>query len=210
LRKQQLHELDKSLKEDGKIATAFPAWAIALRTQVEKKLAAIRAAVPTGADGPKDLPDATHLAWLGEDVRLRLFVSQPAANAPDKLVWNSGLMSPALSEDQQKDTDALVRSVREQTALLRGLKIELVDKADTPALTNILMPAIPATISAPGMNLNGTSITGATNDFGDFFTDPDRKHFNSWLFFYFSLLGVFGWVLGGILILAISGLTQNP
>jgi hypothetical protein len=47
-------------------------------------------------------------------------------------------------------------------------------------------------------------------EFTVFFDDPDRKHLNGWLFFYFSFLAVFGWVLGGFLVLAVSGLTQTP
>jgi uncharacterized protein YjbI with pentapeptide repeats len=47
-------------------------------------------------------------------------------------------------------------------------------------------------------------------EFTDFFNDPDRTRLNAWQFFAFSLLGVIGWVLAGILIAAMTSLTQNP
>jgi hypothetical protein len=47
-------------------------------------------------------------------------------------------------------------------------------------------------------------------EFTDFFHDPDRTRLNEWQFYTFSALGVIGWVLVGILIAAMSGLTQKP
>jgi hypothetical protein len=47
-------------------------------------------------------------------------------------------------------------------------------------------------------------------EFTDFFDDPERTRLSGWQTFAFSVLGVVGWVLGGILIAAVSGLTQNP
>jgi hypothetical protein len=46
-------------------------------------------------------------------------------------------------------------------------------------------------------------------EFTDFFNDPDRTRLNAWQFFAFSVLGVIGWVLAGILVAAMSSLTQN-
>ncbi len=45
-------------------------------------------------------------------------------------------------------------------------------------------------------------------EFTSFFDDPDRTRLNGWQTFFFSALGVVGWVLGAILIAAVSGLTQ--
>ena len=47
-------------------------------------------------------------------------------------------------------------------------------------------------------------------EFTDFFDDPGRTRLNGWQAVAFSVLGAVGWVLGGILIAAVSGLTQNP
>jgi hypothetical protein len=47
-------------------------------------------------------------------------------------------------------------------------------------------------------------------EFTDFFNDPHRARLTSWQSFVFSLIGIVGWVLGAILIGAISGLTQKP
>ena len=47
-------------------------------------------------------------------------------------------------------------------------------------------------------------------EFTDFFDDPERTRLNGWQAVAFSVLGAVGWVLGGILIAAVSGLTQNP
>ena len=43
----------------------------------------------------------------------------------------------------------------------------------------------------------------------DFFNDPERKNLKGWQVFVFSALGVVGLALGAILLIAISGLTQN-
>jgi hypothetical protein len=47
-------------------------------------------------------------------------------------------------------------------------------------------------------------------EFTDFFNDPGRTRLTSWQSFVFSLIGIVGWVLGAILIAAISGLMQKP
>jgi uncharacterized protein YjbI with pentapeptide repeats len=47
-------------------------------------------------------------------------------------------------------------------------------------------------------------------EFTDFFNDPHRARLTSWQSFVFSVIGIAGWVLGAILIAAISGLTQKP
>jgi hypothetical protein len=44
----------------------------------------------------------------------------------------------------------------------------------------------------------------------DFFNDPERKRFKGWQVFVFSALGVVGLALGAVLLVAVSGLTQNP
>jgi hypothetical protein len=44
----------------------------------------------------------------------------------------------------------------------------------------------------------------------DFFNDPERKRFTGWQVFVFSALGVVGRALGAVLLVAVSGLTQNP
>jgi len=43
----------------------------------------------------------------------------------------------------------------------------------------------------------------------DFFNDPERKCLKGWQVFVFSALGVVGLALGAILLIAVSGLTQN-
>jgi len=44
----------------------------------------------------------------------------------------------------------------------------------------------------------------------EFFNDPARTRFKGWQIFVFSAFGVVGWVLGGMLVVAVSGLTQSP
>jgi hypothetical protein len=46
-------------------------------------------------------------------------------------------------------------------------------------------------------------------EFTDFFNDPERKRLTGWQSFFFSTLSIIGWVLGLILIAAVSGLTQS-
>jgi hypothetical protein len=46
-------------------------------------------------------------------------------------------------------------------------------------------------------------------EFTDFFNDPERKRLTSWQGFIFSVIGIVGWVLGLILLAAVSGLTQS-
>jgi hypothetical protein len=46
-------------------------------------------------------------------------------------------------------------------------------------------------------------------DFKDFFNDHTRATFTGWQSFVFSAMGIVGWVLGAILITAVSGLTQS-
>jgi hypothetical protein len=47
-------------------------------------------------------------------------------------------------------------------------------------------------------------------EFSDFFDDPDRKRLTGRQSFVFSVIAMLGWVLGAILIAAMSGLTQKP
>jgi hypothetical protein len=46
-------------------------------------------------------------------------------------------------------------------------------------------------------------------DFKGFFKDPNRATLTGWQSFVFSAMGIVGWVLGAILIAAVSGLTQS-
>jgi hypothetical protein len=46
-------------------------------------------------------------------------------------------------------------------------------------------------------------------EFKDFFDDPQRIHLNNWQAMVFSALEVMGWLLGGVLLLAVSGLVQG-
>jgi hypothetical protein len=47
------------------------------------------------------------------------------------------------------------------------------------------------------------------HEFKGIFDDPDKAGFKLWQKNAFSILSLLGWVLGGVLILAVSGLTQN-
>jgi hypothetical protein len=46
-------------------------------------------------------------------------------------------------------------------------------------------------------------------EFTDFFNDPKRRRLKGWQATLFSALGVVGWVLGAVLVVAVSGLTQS-
>ena len=46
-------------------------------------------------------------------------------------------------------------------------------------------------------------------EFTEFFNDPKRKRLTGWQSFFFSAMGIIGWVLGLILVAAVSGLTQS-
>jgi hypothetical protein len=46
-------------------------------------------------------------------------------------------------------------------------------------------------------------------EFTDFFNDPERKNLKFWPSMLFSALGIIGWILGGVLLVAVSGLTQS-
>ena len=47
-------------------------------------------------------------------------------------------------------------------------------------------------------------------EFTEFFNDPNRTRLTGWQSFVFSIIAIAGWVLGAILIVAVSGLTQKP
>jgi len=47
-------------------------------------------------------------------------------------------------------------------------------------------------------------------EFSDFFNDPKRERLTGLQSFVFSAIGIVGWVLGAILVAAVSGLTQKP
>src|SRR4029077_20471166 len=151
--------LDKESK-----GTAVPAWVIKLTKEIEKRLDLIRATTPAGKTPPADLPDKIHVDPWGNDFYLRLIVEEKAADAPDKTAWNSARMTPALREDQLDDVDALVKIVRQQTALLRTRPVS-TEKEDDKALTKLLMPEIPSEISSSDLNANGATVTGGENTF---------------------------------------------
>jgi len=46
-------------------------------------------------------------------------------------------------------------------------------------------------------------------EFTEFFNDPKRERLTGWQSFIFSVIGILGFVLGAILIAAVSGLTQS-
>ena len=52
--------------------------------------------------------------------------------------------------------------------------------------------------------------TKINKEFTEFFNDPTRTNLTNWQTALFSALGPVGWVLGVILIAAVSGLTQSP
>jgi hypothetical protein len=47
-------------------------------------------------------------------------------------------------------------------------------------------------------------------EFSDFFNDPERKRLTGFQSAVFSIIGIIGFVLGAVLVAAVSGLTQNP
>jgi hypothetical protein len=47
-------------------------------------------------------------------------------------------------------------------------------------------------------------------EFTEFFHDPKRTRLTDWQVFVFSAIGIAGWLLGAILVAAVSGLTQKP
>jgi len=46
-------------------------------------------------------------------------------------------------------------------------------------------------------------------EFTDFFNDPTRQRLTFWPTIVFSALGIIGWILGAVLIVALSSLTQS-
>src|ERR1700752_4904177 len=47
-------------------------------------------------------------------------------------------------------------------------------------------------------------------EFSDFFNDPERKRLTGFQSAVFSIIGIIGFVLGAVLVAAVSGLTQDP
>jgi hypothetical protein len=47
-------------------------------------------------------------------------------------------------------------------------------------------------------------------EFTDFFNDPKRERLTGWQSGIFSVIAIIGFVLGAVLVAAVSGLTQNP
>lgn len=162
-RKERLKDLDASLAKTSTGET-FPAWAIKLKQEVDKKLGEARAAAPPGKP-PQDLPDRVHLTQIGNLLYLQLFLERRAENDPSKPIWQTAVVTPWLEERHADDIDALVKAIREQTALMRDFKVKLVEKSDEPERTNVLMQPIPADINSKNMNADGTTVTGATNNF---------------------------------------------
>ena len=60
-----------------------------------------------------------------------------------------------------------------------------------------------------GASLNRLLPIIELHEFKGIFEDPDKAGFKLWQRNAFSILSLVGWILGGVLILAISGLTQN-
>ncbi|MGC2221950.1 MAG: hypothetical protein WA624_06065 [Methylocella sp.] len=52
-------------------------------------------------------------------------------------------------------------------------------------------------------------VIAINKEFTDFFDDPQRNYFTGWQSFIFSAMGIVGWVLGLILLAAVTGLTQS-
>jgi hypothetical protein len=46
-------------------------------------------------------------------------------------------------------------------------------------------------------------------EFGEFFYDPQRERLQGWQLAFFSAYALWGWVLGLLLVAAMSGLTQG-
>ena len=46
-------------------------------------------------------------------------------------------------------------------------------------------------------------------EFTEFFNDPERERLTGWQSFIFAAMGMVGFVLGAILLAAVSGLTQS-
>ena len=46
-------------------------------------------------------------------------------------------------------------------------------------------------------------------EFTEFFNDPKRERLSGWQSFIFSAMGIVGFVIGAILLAAVSGLTQS-
>src|SRR3984893_15090439 len=46
-------------------------------------------------------------------------------------------------------------------------------------------------------------------EFTDFFNDPERKRLTDWQSFIFNVMGIMGFVLGGVLVAAVAGLTHK-
>jgi hypothetical protein len=61
-----------------------------------------------------------------------------------------------------------------------------------------------------GASLNRLLPIIELKEFKGFFEDPDKAGLELWQRIAFSMLGLAGWILGGVLILAVSGLTQSP
>jgi hypothetical protein len=53
----------------------------------------------------------------------------------------------------------------------------------------------------PGIEIN--------KEFTEFFCDPDRERLKAWQSLFFSAYVVIGWLLVGLLVIAVSGLTQH-
>jgi hypothetical protein len=60
-----------------------------------------------------------------------------------------------------------------------------------------------------GASLNRLLPVIELKEFKGFFDEPDKAGLKLWQRTAFSILGLIGWILGGVLILAVSGLTQN-
>jgi hypothetical protein len=160
---RRLKDLEQSLTAETK-GLVVPPWVVKLEKEVETRLNLIRRMTPSGEKPPADLPDKIHIDPLGSAYYFRLIVEQQAVEAPDKMVWNSAVMTPALDEAQLDDVDRLVAMVRAQTAVLRSQRVS-AEKSDEAPVTKVLMQQIPSEITSTDLSSSGATVTGATNTF---------------------------------------------
>jgi hypothetical protein len=60
-----------------------------------------------------------------------------------------------------------------------------------------------------GQHLKVLPVIAISQEFGDFFNDPERKRLHAWQHVAFGVLAVCGWLLAGFVAAAFSGLTQT-
>ena len=78
----------------------------------------------------------------------------------------------------------------------------------------VLRYAKPGNVKSVGWRIGASldrllPIIELNKEFGDYFNDPHRTRLAAWQIGFFSMYALWGWVLGLLLIAAMSGLTQN-